>query len=104
MSEKRFTIKPQDDYWAVVNNYNGDKVCIINGIHTEIEAKWLCDFMNEQQTTIDEQKIAIDEMLIDYKKIEEENEQLKSRVDFLEDMCLDILIILTKDDKLIVKK
>ena len=53
MSEKRFTIKPQDDYWAVVDNYNEDKVCIINGIHTEIEAIWLCDFMNEQQATIE---------------------------------------------------
>ena len=52
MSEKRFTIKPQDDYWAVVDNYNDDKVCIINGIHTEIEAIWLCDFMNNQQATI----------------------------------------------------
>ena len=52
MSEKRFTIKPQDDYWAVVDNYNEDKVCIINGIHTKIEAIWLCDFMNEQQDTI----------------------------------------------------
>ena len=46
MSEKRFTIKPQDDYWAVVDNYNDDKVCIINGIHTEIEAIWLCDLLN----------------------------------------------------------
>lgn len=54
MSEKRFTIKPQDDYWAVVDNYNDDKVCIINGIHTEIEAIWLCDFMNEQQSEIDD--------------------------------------------------
>ena len=52
MSEKRFTIKPQDDYWAVVDNYNEDKVCIINGIHTKIEAIWLCDFMNEQQDRI----------------------------------------------------
>ena len=56
MSEKRFTIKPQDDYWAVVDNHNEDKVCIINGIHTEIEAIWLCDFMNEQQGTITELK------------------------------------------------
>lgn len=52
MSDERFTIKPQDDYWAVVDNYNDDKVCIINGIHTEIEAIWLCDFMNEQQDQI----------------------------------------------------
>ena len=53
MMSERFTIKPQDDYWAVVDNYNEDKVCIINGIHTEIEAIWLCDFMNEQQATIE---------------------------------------------------
>lgn len=55
MNNERFTIKPQDDYWAVVDNYNEDKVCIINGIHTEIEAIWLCDFMNEQQSVISEQ-------------------------------------------------
>ena len=47
MNKKRFTIKPQDDYWAVVDNHDKDKICIINGIHTKIEAKWLCDFMNE---------------------------------------------------------
>ena len=64
MSDERFTIKPQDDYWAVVDNYNEDKVCIINGIHTEIEAIWLCDFMNEQQATIS--------------ALKEENEQLKA--------------------------
>lgn len=52
MSDERFAIKPQDDYWAVIDNHNDDKVCIINGIHTEIEAMWLCDFMNEQQATI----------------------------------------------------
>lgn len=56
MSDERFTIKPQDDYWAVVDNYNEDKVCIINGIHTKIEAIWLCDFMNEQQAEIDDLK------------------------------------------------
>lgn len=52
MSEKRFAIKPQDDYWAVIDNHNDDKVCIINSIHTEIEAIWLCDFMNEQDKKI----------------------------------------------------
>lgn len=65
MSDGRFTIKPQDDYWAVVDNYNDDKVCIINGIHTEIEAIWLCDFMNEQQATIS--------------ALKEENEQLRKQ-------------------------
>lgn len=52
MNENRFAIKSQNDYWAVIDNYNGDKVCIINGIHTEIEAIWLCDLLNEQQATI----------------------------------------------------
>ena len=44
---ERFTIKPQDDLFGVVDNYSADKVCIVNGIRTEIEAKWLCDLMNE---------------------------------------------------------
>ena len=73
MSEKRFAIKPQDDYWAVIDNHNDDKVCIINGIHTEIEAIWLCDFMNEQQATIN--------------KLKEENEQLKEQVQILNKCC-----------------
>ena len=63
MSDERFVIKSQDDYWAVIDNHNDDKVCIINGIHTEIEAIWLCDFMNEQQATIS--------------ALKEENEQLR---------------------------
>lgn len=84
MSEKRFIIKPQDDYWAVVDNHNNDKVCIINGIHTEIEAIWLCDFMNEQQSIIDEQKITIDEMITDYKNLKKENEQLRKENFFLD--------------------
>ena len=47
MTEKRFTIKPQDDYFGVTDNYSPDKVCVVNGIRIEIEAKWLCDLMNE---------------------------------------------------------
>lgn len=63
MSDERFTIKPQDDYWAVVDNYNEDKVCIINGIHTKIEAIWLCDFMNEQQDQISYWKHKVSSLL-----------------------------------------
>ena len=44
---KRFTIKPQDDLFGVVDNYSADKVCVVNGIRTEIEAKWLCNVMND---------------------------------------------------------
>ena len=47
MSEKRFTIKPQDNYFGITDNNHADKMNVINGIHTEIEAKWLCDLMNE---------------------------------------------------------
>lgn len=46
MTEKRYTIKSQDDLFGVVDNYSVDKVCVINGIRTEIEARWLCKDMN----------------------------------------------------------
>lgn len=46
MTTKRYTIKPQDDLFGVVDNYSPDKVCVINGIRTEIEAEWLCKDMN----------------------------------------------------------
>lgn len=59
MTAKRYKIKPQDDLFAVVDNYSADKVCIINGIRTEIEAKWLCKDMNT---------------------LNDENEQLKSTI------------------------
>ena len=44
---KRFTIKSQDDLFGVMDNYSADKVCVVNGIRTEIETKWLCDVMND---------------------------------------------------------
>ena len=45
--DKRFTIKTQDDYFGITDNNTVDKVNVINGIHTEIEAEWLCDLLNE---------------------------------------------------------
>lgn len=84
MSEKRFTIKPQDDYWAVVDNYNEDKVCIINGIHTEIEAIWLCDFMNEQQEKITELEIELTDCKNRKEQLEYKNTKLIAKIDFLE--------------------
>jgi len=47
MIEKRFTIKPQDDYFGITDNNTADKMNVINGIRTEIEAKWLCNLLNE---------------------------------------------------------
>lgn len=66
MTEKRYTIKPQDDLFGVVDNYSADKVCVINGIRTEIEAKWLCKDMNT---------------------LNDENEELKQRNEFLKKRC-----------------
>ena len=83
MTEKRFTIKPQDDYWAVVDNYNDDKVCIINGIHTEIEAIWLCDFMNEQQDRIIYWKHKVSSLLFILSQFDEE--KVKELLKELED-------------------
>ena len=95
MSDERFTIKPQDDYWAVVDNYNEDKVCIINGIHTKIEAIWLCDFMNDLKEEKDSLVAVIDENLlkgyheqsIKYKEAKEKmNEGEKSEVSAILDV------------------
>ena len=66
MTAKRYTIKPQDDLFGVVDNYSADKVCVINGIRTEIEAKWLCKEMNT---------------------LNDENEQLKKQNEYLKKRC-----------------
>lgn len=88
MTEKRFTIKPQDDYWAVVDNYNEDKVCIINGIHTEIEAIWLCTLLNEQQATIkskDKQLERLYNYFQDYLKDEMSSNAFSEMWDFVKE-------------------
>lgn len=71
MTEKRFTIKPQDDLFGVVDNYSADKVCVINGVRTEIEAKWLCKDMNA---------------------LNNENEELKQSVNNLKDTIIKITL------------
>lgn len=70
MIAKRYTIKPQDDLFGVVDNYSADKVCVINGIRTEIEAKWLCKDMN---TLNDENE-----------QLKQHNTELINKIDFLE--------------------
>lgn len=94
MSEKRFTIKSQDDYWAVVDNYN--TVCIINGIHTKIEAIWLCDFMNEQQSIIHKDEISINTMMSNMEKLEKENEQLRKDKEILKERLRECRIKMDK--------
>ena len=81
MIAKRYTIKPQDDLFGVVDNYSADKVCVINGIRTEIEAKWLCKDMNT---------------------LNDENEQLKQQIGNLEhtrDFCAECCERLEKENE-----
>ena len=74
MSEKRF------ERW---NDYS----CKIKDNQEDTLLNWedVVDKLNEQQAIIDEQKIAIDELITDYKKLEKENEQLKLRIAFFEE-------------------
>lgn len=74
MSEKRF------ERW---NDYS----CKIKDNQEDTLLNWedVVDLLNEQQAIIDEQKIAIDELITDYKKLEKENEQLKLRIAFFEE-------------------
>ena len=68
MTEKRYTIKPQDDLFGVVDNYSADKVCVINGIRTEIEAKWLCKDMNALNDENEELKQVLGSILIEVRR------------------------------------
>lgn len=84
---KRFTIKPQDDYFGITDNNTADKVNVINGIRTEIEAKWLCDLLNElydensklhiQNDFLKDENQHMRTVLKENKELKEENEQLK---------------------------
>lgn len=66
MSEKRF------ERW-------NDNSCKAKDNQEGILLNWedIINKLNKQQDTIGEQKIAIDELITDYKKLEKENEQLK---------------------------
>ena len=73
MSEKRF------ERW---NDYS----CKIKDNQEDTLLNWedVVDLLTEQQDTIGEQKIAIDELITDYKKLEKENEQLQKDVENLQ--------------------
>ena len=74
MSDKRF------ERW-------NDHSCKVKDNQEDTFLNWgdVVDLLNEQQDTIGEQKIAIDEFITDYKKLEKENEQLKLRIAFFEE-------------------
>ena len=69
MSEKRFA------RW-------NDHSCKVKDNQENTLLNWedVVDLLNEQQDTIGEQKIAIDELITDYKKLEKENEQLRKQI------------------------
>ena len=69
MSEKRFKLS------KYVTPSSVSYFCDENG---RMLNKEVVKVLNEQQSIIDEQKIAIDEMITDYKNLEKENEQLKN--------------------------
>lgn len=85
MIAKRYTIKPQDDLFGVVDNYSTDKVCVINGIRTEIEAKWLCKDMN----------ILNDEI----ERLKKDNVHLRVLLDSLQDKYSGLLRLVHGFDK-----
>ena len=85
MIAKRYTIKPQDDLFGVVDNYSADKVCVINGIRTEIEAKWLCKDMNTLNDELD--------------RLKKDNVHLRVLLDILEDKHNGLLGLVQGFDK-----
>ena len=74
MSEKRFE-RWNDHSCKVKDNQEGTFLSWEDVVYK----------LNKQQDIIGEQKIAIDELVTDYKKLEKENEQLKNKIYVLED-------------------
>ena len=77
MSEKRFQLDIGDDYCFINDKIENKTYAIYNDRFKERWGQEIVDLLNEQQDTIGEQKIAIDELITDYKKLEKENEQLR---------------------------
>lgn len=75
MSEKRFTFDTEQ-------RSVGEIQVIIDNKEKKVYANCfsICEKLNEQQSIIDEQKIAIDEMITDYKNLEKENEKLRKEL------------------------
>lgn len=73
MIEKRFRVRFVLDklYYSIMTPI--EKISVGRSYMTYGE---VVGCLNEQQSIIDEQKIAIDEMITDYKKLEEENKVL----------------------------
>ena len=79
MSE-RFYIHCGDDINKQLMDTESDFNIHVEEIGSDEELIRLCNLLNKQQDTIGEQKIAIDELITDYKKLEKENEQLRKQI------------------------
>lgn len=85
MSEKRFV----EDHSYLVHYDN----CIFDKVqHKHLYLDEVIDLLNEQQSIIDEQKIAIDEMITDYKNLEKGNEQLQKEKEYYREYALQYLL------------
>lgn len=71
MIKKRFRETERNCYYT--------SLVFDNQTQEELGTSKVVALLNEQQDIIGEQKIAIDELITDYKKLEKENEQLKSQ-------------------------
>ena len=78
MSEKeRFVVGSNEIGEIIVTDVETGKVYHYGSMSNFLG---LIRLLNEQQSIIDEQKIAIDEMITDYKNLEKENEWLRKEL------------------------
>lgn len=88
MSEQRFFKREYEEQYYIFDSekisendfderyeYEGYVAC-----EDSMQGDDVVNRLNEQQATIEEQKIFIDELIIDYKKLEKENEQLRQMI------------------------
>ena len=80
MMSERFYIHCGDDINKQLMDTESDFNIHVEEIGSDEELIRLCNLLNKQQDTIGEQKIAIDELITDYKKLEKENEQLRKQI------------------------
>ena len=81
--DKRFILKKTT---AISSTYPQGELVYDTRLERKLYYPEIVDLLNKQQDTIGEQKIAIDELITDYKKLEKENEQLKKDVENLQEV------------------
>ena len=93
MSEKRFTWKTEK-----LQNLNDEILLVVDNTNKEWKGHVLnvIDLLNslaeENEQLKQEHKIAIDEMITDYKNLEKENEQLQKEKEYYREYALQYLL------------